>query len=178
MALHVADGSEIVSERAGGPALEVNVAGGPYGSCLSRLAPARLASGWLPILETRYAGYSQESFAARIPETGSLVSFVRVSGPGPIRLTPTVHGLRRDGDRLVRGSRTYLVFGAGARWDGSSLLFAGHVAVCGLGRAARPRRALRARSPRATRAARASVARLLARAARRGRDASTSRRRA
>ena len=128
VALHVADGSEIVSERAGGPALEVNVAGGLYGSCLSRLTPARLASGWLPILDTRYAGYSQESFAARIPETGSLVSFVRVSGPGPIRLTPTVHGLRRDGDRLVRGSRTYLAFGAGARWDGRSLLFSGHVA--------------------------------------------------
>jgi hypothetical protein len=128
VALHVADGSEIISGRAGGPALEVNVAGGLYGSCLSRLAPARLASGWLPILDTRYAGYSQESFAARIPETGSLVSFVRVRGPGPIRLTPTVHGLHRDGDRLVRGSRTYLVFGAGARWDGGSLVFGGHAA--------------------------------------------------
>jgi hypothetical protein len=128
VALHVADGSEIVSQRAGGPALEVNVAGGLYGSCLSRLAPARLAAGWLPILDTRYAGYSQESFAARIPETGSLVSFVRVTGPGPIRLTPTVPGLHRSGDRLVRGSRTYLVFSAGARWDGSSLLFTRHVA--------------------------------------------------
>ena len=128
VALHVADGSEIVSERVGGPALGVSVAGGPYGSCLSRLAPARLASGWLPILDTRYAGYTQESFAARIPETGSLVSFVRVRGPGPIRLTPTVHGLRRDGNRLVRGSRTYLVLGAGARWNGSSLLFTGHSA--------------------------------------------------
>jgi hypothetical protein len=128
VALHVADGSEIVSERAGGPALEVSVAGGLYGSCLSRLAPARLASGWLPILDTRYARYSQESFAARIPETGSLVSFVRVNGPGPIRLTPTVHGLRRDGNRLVRGSRTYLVFGTGARWNGSSLVFTRHPA--------------------------------------------------
>ncbi len=129
VALHVADGSEIVSERAGGPALEVNVAGGLYGRCLARLSPARLASGWLPILDTRYAGYSQESFAARIPETASLVSFLRVSGPGPIRLTPTVPGLRRDGDRLVRGSRTYVVFGAGARWESGSLLFTGHVAL-------------------------------------------------
>jgi hypothetical protein len=128
VALHVADGSEIISDRVGGPALEVGVAGGPYGACLSRLAPARLAEGWLPILDTHYAGYSQESFAALVPETGSLVSFVRVTGPGPIRLTPTVHGLHRSGDRLVRGSRTYLVFGAGARWDGGSLVFAGHTA--------------------------------------------------
>ena len=82
VALHVADGSEIVSQRVGGPALEVSVAGGPYGACLARLTPATLADGWLPILETRYSGYTQESFAARIPETRSLVSFVRVTGPG------------------------------------------------------------------------------------------------
>jgi hypothetical protein len=128
VALHVADGSEILSQRVGGPALEVSVGGERYGSCLARLTPARLAGGWLPILETRYAGYAQESFAARIPETGSLVSFVRVSGPGEIRLTPTVHGLRRSGNRLVRGSRTYAVFGAGGTWTGSSLLFHGGTA--------------------------------------------------
>jgi hypothetical protein len=101
VALHVADGSEIVSQRVGGSALQVSVGGGPYGACLSRLTPARLADGWLPILETRYSGYTQESFAARVPETKSLVSFVRVTGPGEIRLTPTVHGLRRSGNRLV-----------------------------------------------------------------------------
>jgi hypothetical protein len=123
VALHVADGSEVVSERVGGPALEVSVGGERYGSCLARLTPARLADGWLPILRTRYAGYAQESFAAHVPETGSLVSFVRVSGPGEIRLTPTVSGLRRSGDRLVRGSRTYAVFGAGASWNGTSLVF-------------------------------------------------------
>jgi hypothetical protein len=126
--LHVADGSEIVSQRVGGPALEVSVGGEPYGSCLGRLTPARLAGGWLPVLDTRYAGYAQESFAARIPETGSLVSFVRVSGPGEIRLTPTVHSLRRSGDRLVRGARTYAVFGAGGSWNGTSLVFHGGTA--------------------------------------------------
>ncbi len=125
VALHVADGSEIVSQRVGGPALEVSVGGAPYGACLARLTPARLADGWLPILETRYAGYMQESFAARIPQTASLVSFVRVTGPGEIRLTPTVRGLHRSGNRLVRGARTYLVFGGAARWTGSSLVFRG-----------------------------------------------------
>jgi hypothetical protein len=128
VALHVADGSEIVSQRVGGPALEVSVGGERYGSCLARLTPAQLADGWLPILRTRYAGYAQESFAARIPETGSLVSFVRVSGHGEIRLTPTVHGLRRSGDRLVRGARTYAVFGAGGSWNGTSLVFHGGTA--------------------------------------------------
>jgi hypothetical protein len=103
----------------------VAVGGAPYGACLARLTPARLADGWLPILETRYAGYMQESFAARIPQTASLVSFVRVTGPGEIRLTPTVRGLHRSGNRLVRGSRTYLVFGGAARWTGSSLVFRG-----------------------------------------------------
>jgi hypothetical protein len=121
--LHVADGSEVISGRAGGPALGVDVDGGRYGSCLERLSTPKLADGWLPILQTRYAGYGQESFAARIPETGSLVSFVHVSGPGPVRLTPTVTGLARHGNALVRGGKTYAVFAAGARWSGGSLVF-------------------------------------------------------
>jgi hypothetical protein len=123
VALHVADGSEIVSERVGGPALQVFAAGARFGSCPARAGPTTLAAGWLPILQTRYAGYRQESFAARIPESGSLASFVRISGPGEIRLIPTVSRLHRDGNRLVRGSRTYLVFGEGARWNGTSLSF-------------------------------------------------------
>ena len=123
VALHVADGSEILSETTGGPGLMVSVGGSRFGSCLARLAPARLADGWLPILETRYGGFSQESFAAE--SGGSLVSYLRVSGPGSIRLTPTVRGLHREGDRLVRGSRTYLAFAGKAHWDGSSLSFPG-----------------------------------------------------
>jgi len=136
VALHVADGSEIVSERVGGPSLTVSVGGSPYGSCLSRLTPARLSGGWLPILETRYAGYAQESFAARVPETGSLVSFVRVSGPGTITLTPSVSGLHRAGNRLVRGSRTYLVLGKGGHWNGRSVAFRGTAYAAWLDRAA------------------------------------------
>ena len=85
--LHVADGSQIVSQNVNGPRLSVDVGAGRlerYGSCLARLAPARLGGGYLPILETRYADaagvhYRQESFATRIPEMPSLVSFVRVT---------------------------------------------------------------------------------------------------
>ncbi len=86
VALHVADGSEIIGRSARGPSLKVFVgAHGDerYGSCLDRLTPARLASGYLPILETQYvdaAGnrYRQESFAVRGLRTGQLVSFVRL----------------------------------------------------------------------------------------------------
>lgn len=82
--LHVADGSQIVSRRIGGPALTVLV--GPrgrerYGACLARLGGPVLADGWLPILRTTYrdvAGtrYEQESFVAR---RGTLRSFVRLA---------------------------------------------------------------------------------------------------
>lgn len=95
-ALHVADGSQIVSHRAGGRALTIGVGRNGrerYGSCLARLTLPRLAAGHLPIMETRYvdsegARYAQESFAARVPGTASLVSFVRLTGDA--------RGARRD----------------------------------------------------------------------------------
>jgi hypothetical protein len=123
VALHVADGSEILSGSTSGPGLMIEAAGSRFGSCLAELAPARLASGWLPILEVRYGRYREESFAAR--EGATLESFVRIIGPGRIALRPTVAGLQRRGDRLVRGSRTYLVFDGRARWDGHALTFRG-----------------------------------------------------
>ena len=86
VALHVADGSEVISNRVGERSLSVFV--GPkgaerYGTCLRRLTPARLEQGYLPILQTAYvdaAGnrYAQESFAARDARTGGLTSFVRL----------------------------------------------------------------------------------------------------
>ncbi len=87
VALHLADGSEIVSRRVGGPSLTVWVGargGERYGSCLARLDEPRLAGGWLPILQTGYvdAGgvhYRQESFAARTGKAPSLVSFLRLT---------------------------------------------------------------------------------------------------
>lgn len=87
VALHLADGSRIVSERVGGRSLTVGVGvrgREPYGSCLRRLITPRLAEGYLPILQTSYADasgvrYRQESFAARLPRTRSLASFVELS---------------------------------------------------------------------------------------------------
>ena len=75
VALTVADGSQIVSDRINGPRLTVGVGdrgSERYGSCLSRLSASRLAGGWLPILDTAYTDslgvrYRQESFVARVP---------------------------------------------------------------------------------------------------------------
>jgi hypothetical protein len=86
-ALHVADGSEIISRRAGGPKLTIGVGRNGeerYGSCLARLSTPGLRDGYLPILETRYVDaegvhYRQESFAARVPESGPLVSYVQLT---------------------------------------------------------------------------------------------------
>jgi hypothetical protein len=84
VALHVADGSQIVSERVGGRSLTVFVDGERYGSCLARIRELRLAEGWLPILETEYADaegvrYRQESFAARSGPRSPLASYVRLT---------------------------------------------------------------------------------------------------
>ena len=138
--LHVADGSQIVSGFVKRARLSVDV-GVPgyerYGSCLARLAPPRLAAGYLPILRTSYIDtsgvhYKQESFATRIPQTRSLVSFVkvtvdprrsRVAGPR-VRFLPSVTGLRRVGNQLRRDRKTFLVFGAGGRLDAGSVVYA------------------------------------------------------
>ena len=88
-----------------------------YGSCLKRLRPAHLASGYLPILETQYrdAGgtwYQQESFAVRGLGTGDLVSFVRLTADarhgngGTLRIVP--EGSRR-GARVAQGTMSLQV---------------------------------------------------------------------
>ena len=138
--LHVADGSQIVSQLANGPRLTVSVgARGTerYGSCLGRLDTPRLAQGYLPILETSYADadgvrYRQESFAARIPQTRALVSFVRVSvdprgtrvRSALVRFTVSDRHVARAGRQLRLGKRARLLFARGARFDGRSVVFA------------------------------------------------------
>jgi hypothetical protein len=85
-ALHVADGSQLLSRQANGrrATLFVGADGGErYGSCLSRLEEPRLAEGYLPVLTVLYTDaadvlYEQESLVARDPETGVLASFVRI----------------------------------------------------------------------------------------------------
>ena len=139
VALHVADGSQIVSQRVGGNTLTVGVGSGGrerYGSCLTRLTPAKLADGYLPILKTRYvdaAGgrYRQESFVARIPETTSLVSFVRLEVDARraeravvVRFTSSMTGLQRRGATLARSGRARLAFGPGGATSPSGVSYA------------------------------------------------------
>ncbi|NUT55418.1 MAG: hypothetical protein HOQ03_05485 [Thermoleophilia bacterium] len=130
VALHVADGSQIVAERVGGRRLTVFVGAKGrerYGSCLSRLGFAQLADGWQPILSTTYrdgAGvrYRQESFAAQTSETGSLVSFVRLDVDArrasrkfsQLRLATSTRALRRSlaftrGGTVKRSTLTYRI---------------------------------------------------------------------
>ena len=137
-ALHVADGSEIISRRVGGRSLTVYVgrAGGEvFGSCLSRLAPARLADGYLPILETSYVDdggvrYRQESFVGRVHGVPADVSFVRLTvdarraaSGAVVRLVPSTRGLVRVRHALVSDGTTQLLFGRGGTFDGVAVRF-------------------------------------------------------
>jgi hypothetical protein len=132
-ALHVADGSEIVTRRVGGPSLSVHVGSGSerYGSCSIRLRPARLAEGYLPILQTSYtdaAGvrYRQESFVGRAYGAygaRSVISFVRLvvdargaSSGATVRVVPWRRLAHSAPDRLSLGGQTRLIVSDGAEF--------------------------------------------------------------
>ena len=136
VALHVADGSQIISQHVGGRALTVSVGGSGgerFGSCLARLATPALSGGFLPILETRYvdasgARYRQESFVARIAATRPLVSFVRITVDAQLarsavrlRLTPSVSGLQLV-SFAVRPGATRTVYAAWLNSPGPAAL--------------------------------------------------------
>lgn len=139
IALHVADGSQVIAERVGGRRLTILVGKQGrerYGSCLSRLGQARLADGYQPIMTTTYTDsarvrYRQESFAAQTSETGSLVSFIRLdvdatraSGKAvQLRLKPSLKGLRKRGNSLVRRGSTFLAFSPGGVVKRSQLMY-------------------------------------------------------
>jgi len=111
IALHVADGSQVIAERVGGRRVTILVgAKGAerYGSCVSRLGHARLGDGYQPILTTTYIDsarvrYRQESFAVQTSETGSLVSFIRLDVDATnasaktvlVRAKPSLRALRK-----------------------------------------------------------------------------------
>ena len=121
-ALHVADGSQILSHRSDGDALTIRVgrrAGERYGSCLTRLTSPRLVEGYLPILQTSYvdtlgARYRQESFAARSGAGRTLASFVRLivdarSASGIARVSFVGEGRTLSFSVLPGGVRTVYV---------------------------------------------------------------------
>ena len=133
-ALHVADGSEIVTRRVRAQRLAVWVGGAKrerFGGCVARLAPPRLAQGYLPILQTSYSDangvrYTQESFAGRLTGVRGIVSFVRIvadarrserGGIVTLRATPAVP---RAGDRLATAQGTRLLVEPGTGWRAGS----------------------------------------------------------
>ena len=122
-ALHVADGSEIVTRHVGGPSLTFYVGNGRerYGSCTARLHPARLAEGYLPIVQTSYVDangvkYRQESFVGRAYGARSVVSFVKLDvdagaarSGATVRLVPWKLLAHSAPDRLAYRGGTRLI---------------------------------------------------------------------
>jgi len=133
-ALHVADGSEIITRRVGGPSLQIFVGGAGkerYGSCGARLRPARLAQGHLPILQTAYEDgggvrYVQESFVGRAYGAfgaRSVISFVKLvidarlaSRGATVRLVPWRRLAHSAPDRLGLRGQTRMIVGDGAQF--------------------------------------------------------------
>jgi hypothetical protein len=130
VALHVADGSEIISNRVGrrGMTISVGATGTePFGRCVGRIEGPDLGEGYLPILQVGYRDprgvrYRQESLATFIPGTERLASFVRIGvtraelGTASTRIRFDICDcpLTREGDRLVSGPETHLYFSPGA----------------------------------------------------------------
>lgn len=137
-ALHVADGSQIISRRFDGRKCTIFVGSEGeerYGSVLENLDGPRLHRGYLPILENTYtdaAGfeYRQESFATRISQTDSLVSFVKITvvpkalkSPVKVAIVPGEEGLTWEEQRLTGPEGTYFVFSPGASFDGEKVVY-------------------------------------------------------
>lgn len=138
IALHVADGSQIITDRVSYRNLTVSVGDGTerYGSCLADLDGPGLYHGYLPGLEVGYTDaqgvrYHQESFATYLPGTEQVASYVRIDATGTNRgrhATIRLHDycgdacqLSVDGNRLVKDGKTYLYFSPGATFDGTNL---------------------------------------------------------
>src|SRR3954452_11372432 len=98
--LLLADGSEIRYGSVAGPALAVRLGNGErFGSCLRRSGAARLAGGYLPIVQTSYVDargrrYRQEAFAARLRD-GTTAAYLRVDG-GAARFVPRAGAVAGD----------------------------------------------------------------------------------
>jgi len=132
-ALHVADGSEIITRRIDGPSLSVYVGAGSelYGSCTARLQTPKLAEGYLPVLQTAYADaagvkYRQESFVGRAYGAygaRSVISFVRLtvdarkaSREVTVRLVPWKRLTHSKPDRFSADGQTRLIASDGAEF--------------------------------------------------------------
>ena len=139
-ALHVGDGSEIISRHHKTGRRTVFFVGEDgkerFGQDLRKLREPHLFDGYQPVLLSEYRDaqgviHRQESFAAHIPETTSLVSFIKLvptRAGAPVketllRIKVDEAGLRPDGNRLVKDGKTYLVFTPGAQYTAPFLAY-------------------------------------------------------
>lgn len=141
IALHVADGSQIISDKSGNRSMRIYVGttgAERYGECIADLAQPALRDGYLPVLETKYSDhdgvqYQQESFATDIPGTDLIASYVRLSATaGSSHQTSTEFrfnecpacGLTQQGNRLVDSAgKTYVYFAPGATYSNGDLVY-------------------------------------------------------
>ena len=141
IALHVADGSQIISDKSGNRSMRIFVgtAGAErYGECIADLAQPALHEGYLPVLDTNYTDYDgiryqQESFATDIPGSDIIASYVKLSASAGdshqastefrFNECPTCN-LVQQGNRLVDSAgKTYAYFSPGATYSNGDLVY-------------------------------------------------------
>jgi hypothetical protein len=141
VALTVADGSQIISNRTGNLSTRIFVGTTgqeQFGSCLANLSTPELYKGYLPILQLQYRDYNgieyhQESLATYLPGTDIVASYVEItadgskSGPKSSKIRFQVCdncSLHQVDNRLVdETGRTYMYFSPGASFSNSDLVY-------------------------------------------------------
>lgn len=137
-ALHVADGSQIISRNTTGRSATFYVgsgAGERFGLCEARLEEPSLADGYQPVLETAYVDedgveVAQQSFVANLPGTATAASFVRITAErgdadvdeAELRVDLSDTGLAVSGGSLTKGGATYAYFDGGATLEAGNRL--------------------------------------------------------
>ncbi|WNR46833.1 hypothetical protein [Paenibacillus roseipurpureus] len=139
VALTVADGSQIISNKFGGLSTRIFVGTGgqeQFGSCLANLDTPELYNNYLPVLELHYKDansieYQQESLATLLPGTDYIASFVEITADRGKSKESSTHvrvqvcencNLHPEGNRLVDDQgRTHLYFSPGAVFNQNEL---------------------------------------------------------
>ncbi|CAN7748012.1 hypothetical protein [Paenibacillus sp. LjRoot56] len=145
LALTVADGSQIFSNKADNLSLSTRIFVGAsgeeqFGSCLANLSTPALYKGYLPILQLQYRDhdgieYQEESLATNLPGTVTVASYIKITakrGHGKTDHKPTNIrfqvcsncNLHQEGNQLIDDQgRTYLYFSPGATFSNSDLVY-------------------------------------------------------
>ncbi|HEX6443995.1 MAG TPA: hypothetical protein VF053_02825 [Streptosporangiales bacterium] len=108
-----------------------------FGSAQQRAPLPRLSGGYLPILDVDYTDaqgvrYAEQVFAARVPQTSSLVAYTRITATAPDggpRSTvlrthlddPASPSFQLSGNAVTADGRTYLVAGGDPKLSGADL---------------------------------------------------------